>query len=51
MYFIPYIYAISPLVRGTVANQSDPMQIEKTTTVVGVIGVIIKIAAIIVRPK
>ena len=32
------MWAINPLVKGTVANQRDPIKIENSTTDIGVIG-------------
>ena len=51
MYLKPYIWAINPLVRGTVASQREPMVTEKMITVSGVIGIKMKIAPINVRPR
>ena len=51
MYLKPYIWAINPLVRGTVASQREPMVTEKMITVSGVIGIKMKIAPIKVRPR
>ena len=42
--------ATNPLVSGTVASHSDPMATENRITDIGVIGNMIKRAAIIVRP-
>ena len=50
IYLRPYICATRPEVNGTVASQSTPITIENTTTVVGVMGVIMKAVAAMVRP-
>ena len=44
------MYPTNPEVSGTVASHSSPIVIEKVTTVSGVIGTIINITAINVRP-